>query len=124
MKKMVLALLLTCTTLFAQVVEITQQNLNEITESKKPVILDVNAKWCNPCRMLNPVIDELSSEYPNILFAKIDFDSQPELVKKYKVSSLPTILFIKAGQTEPVMKSTGYMNKKDFKAKIAEFLKK
>ena len=108
----------------SHVVEITQQNFDEISGSKKPVILDINATWCNPCRMMNPVIDELSDEYPNVLFAKIDYDSQPDLVKKYKVTSLPTILFIKAGQTEPVMRNTGFMDKKAFKAKIAEFLKK
>lgn len=107
------------------ILEVTQENLSEITESTKPVILDINASWCNPCKMMEPIMDELSEKYKDtIQFAKVDFDSQGEIVKKYDVTSLPTILFIKPGQKTPTMKNVGFMSKKDFEAKIAEFLKK
>lgn len=107
-----------------EILEVTEENFNEITDSKLPVIVDVNASWCNPCKMMEPVMEELSEKYKGkIEFAKIDFDSQSELVKQYDVTSLPTILFIKPGQKKPAIKSVGFMNKKDFEAKIAEFLK-
>ncbi len=109
----------------ADIMEVSQENVSELQQSGLPVILDVNATWCNPCRMMDPIIEELSEKYQGkIQFAKMDYDSQQELVKKYGVGSLPTILFFKPGQKTPIMKNVGYMSKKDFEAKISEFLKK
>ena len=74
--------------------------------------------------MMEPILEELSEKYKGkIEFAKIDFDSQAELVKQYEVTSLPTILFIKPGQKKPAIKNVGFMSKKDFEAKIDQFLK-
>jgi thioredoxin 1 len=108
----------------ADVLEVTQDNFKQISDSKLPVIIDVNATWCHSCQMISPIVDELSEKYKGkIQFAKIDIDSQNELAEKYGVTALPTILFIKPGQKTPAMKSVGYMSKKDFEAKINEFLK-
>ncbi len=105
--------------------QVTQDNFNEIAESTKPVILDISASWCNPCKMMEPILQELNEKYKDtIQFAKMDFDSQAELAKKYDVTSLPTIVFIKPGQQAPVIKNVGFLPKKEFEAKIAEFLKK
>lgn len=107
-----------------EILEVTEENFNAITESKKPVIVDINASWCNPCKMMEPILEELSEKYKGkIEFAKIDFDSQADLVKQYEVTSLPTILFMKPGQKKPAIKSVGFMSKKDFEAKIDQFLK-
>lgn len=107
-----------------EILEVTEENFNQIAESEKPVIVDINASWCNPCKMMEPILEELSEKYKGkIEFAKIDFDSQSELVKQYDVTSLPTILFIKPGQKKPAIKSVGFISKKDFEAKIADFLK-
>lgn len=108
----------------ADVLELTQDNFNQVKESKLPVIIDVNASWCHSCQMISPIVDELSEKYKGkIQFAKIDIDSQNALADQYGVTALPTILFIKPGQKTPAMKSVGYMSKKDFEAKINEFLK-
>jgi thioredoxin 1 len=108
------------------IIDVTKDNFNQtVAGSSLPMIIDVNATWCNPCRMMEPIIDELSGEYSGqIQFAKVDYDSQPELVKKFGVSSLPTILFVKAGQKTASMKHVGFMSKEDFEAKIKQFLKK
>lgn len=110
----------------ANIIDVTKDNFNQtVAGSSLPMIIDVNATWCNPCRMMEPIIDELSDEYSGqIQFAKVDYDSQPELVKKFGVSSLPTILFVKAGQKTASMKHVGFMSKEDFEAKIKQFLKK
>ncbi len=110
----------------ADIIQVTSDNYHDaIEKASMPVILDVNASWCGPCRMMEPVFEELSGEYGDqIQFAKLDFDSQTEVAKKYNVSSLPTLLFFKPGQKKPVMRSVGYINKADFEAKITEFLKK
>jgi thioredoxin 1 len=108
------------------IVQITRDNFEDtVAQSTLPTIVDVNAAWCNPCRMMEPIIDELSEEYNGtIQFGKIDFDSQSELIKKFSVSSLPTILFFKKGQKIPVMKHAGFLSKEEFKVKITTFLKK
>ena len=108
----------------ADVLELTQDNFNQVAESKLPVIIDVAASWCHSCQMISPIVDELSEKYKGkIQFAKIDIDSQNALAEQYGVTALPTIVFIKPGQKTPAMKSVGYMSKKDFEAKINEFLK-
>ncbi len=109
---------------FAGVLHLDQGNFHQVKESKKPVIIDINAKWCGPCKMMSPIIDDLSVEYPNIQFAKLDVDAQSELASQYEVTGLPTIIFLKPGQTTPVMRSSGYMPKEEFEQMIEEFLKK
>lgn len=125
MRKIV-CFLLFCSAAFAgEILEVTQENYNEITEATLPVIMDVNATWCNPCQRMNLILKELSEKYQGtIQFATIDFDSQSELAKQYGVTALPTILFIKPGHETPVMKYVGFLSKKNFETKIAEFLKK
>lgn len=110
----------------AEIVQITQDNVDQfIGASKKPLIVDVYASWCNPCRMMGPIFEEMNGEYGDrIVFAKIDSDSQGALVQQFGITGLPTILFFKPGQKTPVMKSVGFMNKEDFKTKISQFLKK
>ncbi len=110
----------------ADILQITRENADEVlSQSSLPLIVDVNATWCNPCRMMNPIIDELSDEYEGkVQFAKVDFDSQNELAQKYNVTSLPTLLFFKPGKNKPVMKNVGFISKKELEAKIAEFIKK
>jgi len=110
----------------ADIIDITQDNYNEtVKESTKPLIIDVNASWCHACQMLAPIFEEVSDEYKEtIQFAKIDYDSQNELAVKYGVTSLPTILFIKPGKETAAMKNVGFLSKKDFEAKIAQFTKK
>jgi thioredoxin 1 len=128
MKRLVSCLLMVYSAVFASsnlaVLQATQENFSQITESKKPVIIDVNASWCGACKMIAPVFDDLSQKYKDkILFAKIDVDSQSALADQYNVTGLPTILFLKPGQTTPVMTSVGYMDKKEFEEKIKQFLK-
>lgn len=108
------------------IVQITKDSFDDaVAKSTLPTIVDVNATWCNPCRMMEPIIDQLSEEYNGVIqFGKIDFDSQSELVKKFNVSSLPTILFFKKGQKTPAMKHVGFISKEDLEAKIKTFLKK
>lgn len=108
-----------------EVVDITSDNFDDfVSQSQLPVVLDVNAKWCNPCRMMNPIVDEMSKQFKGkVAFAKVDFDSNKDLANQLGVSSLPTILFFHPGETTPAMKNVGYMDKDTFKAKIAQFLK-
>lgn len=106
------------------VIDLTEGDFDRtIQSSKVPVVVDINAKWCGACKMVSPVIDELNQQYAGrVLFAKIDTDTQPSFVQRYEVSGLPTILFFRPGNTNPVYKHTGYFAKEEFAAKINETL--
>lgn len=81
------------------VITITKENYQqEVMESQLPVLLDFWASWCNPCRMLSPIIDQIAEEHPEIKVGKINVDEQPELAAQFQVMSIPTLFVIKDGQ--------------------------
>lgn len=81
------------------VVTITSQNFDsEVTNSDKPVLLDFWASWCGPCRMLSPVVDEISDERTDIKVGKVNVDEEPELAGRFSVRSIPTLLVFKNGK--------------------------
>jgi len=79
--------------------EINDQNFdNEVIKSTTPVAVDFWAPWCGPCRSLAPVTEKLSEAYAGkIKFCKINVDENPQMSQKYKVMSIPLVLFFKAG---------------------------
>lgn len=79
-------------------------------------ILDFSAEWCGPCKKLSPIIDELVLEYPDLNIQKINVDTNEELVDKYEIRSIPTILFIQ--EDEVLEKLVGAVSKLDLVKKI------
>ena len=61
---------------------------------KNPVVIDFHAKWCGPCKILAPIIDELDKEYDNVDLYKVDIEDEMELAQAFGVMSVPTLLFI------------------------------
>lgn len=103
---------------------LTSQNFDaEVIKSSKPVIVDVYATWCGPCKMMGPVFEglakELSSKY---VFGKLNIDEERDIAVKYNISSIPAFLFIKNG--EVVGKETGYMSKETLESKIKNYFDK
>lgn len=80
-------------------VTITKDNFaTEVLASDKPVLIDLWAVWCGPCRMLSPIIDEIAQEHPELKVGKINVDEQPDLAAQFQVQAIPTILAFKSGQ--------------------------
>ena len=71
---------------------------NEIMDSEKTVLLDFWAPWCAPCRMVVPIIEEITGERPDIKVGKINVDEQPELASKFGIMSIPTLVVLKNGK--------------------------
>ncbi|MCW3071463.1 MAG: thioredoxin [Bacteroidetes bacterium] len=102
--------------------EITDANFEElVTKSNKPVLLDFWAEWCGPCRMVGPVVEELSNEYADkAVVGKVDVDANANISNMFGIRNIPTILFFKDGQV--VDKQVGAVPKSVLDAKLKALL--
>ena len=81
------------------VINIKKNNFqNEVLNSEMPVLLDVWAPWCGPCRMVGPIVDEIADERVDIKVGKVNVDEQPELAAQFGVMSIPTLVVMKNGK--------------------------
>jgi thioredoxin 1 len=106
----------------ANIVTVTSESFEkEVVGSPSPVVLDFWAEWCGPCKMIAPILDELATEYSDkVRIAKVNIDEHQELAVRYRINSIPTLLFFKNGQV--VDQVVGMRSKKDFKAKIDQMI--
>jgi thioredoxin 1 len=82
----------------------------EVLDSGLPVLVDFTAVWCGPCKMLDPVVKQLSSDWDGKLkIVKLDVDDNPDLAMRYQVMGVPTLMLFKNG--EPQERMTGYQPK-------------
>jgi len=81
------------------VIHITKENFQkEVMNAEKPVLLDFFADWCGPCRMVAPIVEEISQERTDIQVGKINVDEQPELAARFQVASIPTLVVMRGGK--------------------------
>ncbi len=100
------------------VIEITKENFEaEVVKSEKTVLLDFWAPWCGPCRMLSPIVDQISEERGDIKVGKINVDEQSELAAQFGVMSIPMLVVMANGEVKAT--SVGYKPK----AQVLDLLK-
>lgn len=93
----------------------------EVMSSDRLVVVDFWAQWCGPCKILSPIMDNLSETFEGkVKIAKVNVDEQPELTTRFKIMSLPTILFFKDG--EIIEKIAGMRNEADLQKTIEKHL--
>lgn len=89
---------------------INRDNFEEkVLKTDKPVILDLWASWCGPCKMLAPVVEELSEAHPEVLVGKVNVDEEPELADRFGVTAIPMLVLVKNGEVAKT--AVGYQSR-------------
>lgn len=77
---------------------VTDSNFKaEVLDSSVPVVVDFWAEWCGPCKMLTPILEELSAELSTVKIAKLNIDQNPQISSQLSIRSVPTMLLFKGG---------------------------
>ena len=98
--------------------QLQEQNFNEaISNTKGPVLVDFWAEWCGPCKMMNPVLENLDG---SVAIAKLNVDESPDIAQRYNVRGIPTLLLFNNG--ELVAQRTGAASQQQVKAFIEQSL--
>ena len=81
------------------VLELTSQNFDSTVGGEQPTLVDFWAEWCGPCRMIAPAINELADEFEGRAnVGKVDIDAEPMIADRFRVRSIPTLLFFRGGE--------------------------
>jgi len=89
----------------------------EVLEANEPVLVDFTAVWCNPCKLLDPIVKQFAQEWAGkVKVVKLDVDDNPNLAMNYQVMGVPTLMLFKDGK--PVERVTGYQPKERLEKKF------
>ncbi|EJO5348523.1 thioredoxin [Clostridium botulinum] len=93
----------------------------EVLNSDVPVVVDFWATWCGPCKMIAPVVEEISDELSGkVKFVKVNVDENPVISTQYKIASIPTLKVFKAG--EAVETLVGFRPKEGIKSAVEKYI--
>ena len=102
-------------------VEVTADNFEKLKNGDLPLVVDLWATWCGPCRMVGPIMEELSNEYEGkVVVGKCDIEENEDIPMQYGVRNIPNILFFKNGQL--VDKFVGAAAKSKFQEKFDKLI--
>jgi len=103
----------------AEMLNVTEDTFKiEVLDSSEPVLVDFSAVWCQPCKMLDPIVKQLAGEWDGkVKVVKIDADENPNLVMQFGIMGIPTLLFFKGGEIKE--RITGFMPKEKLVARFS-----
>ena len=103
--------------------QFTDENVKEIINSGKPVMIDFWATWCGPCKKLGPTIDELAAEYDDkVVIGKYNIDEEGDLATEYRIMSIPTLMFFRDGKPVSDLRLVGFQSKEKIAANLEALL--
>ncbi len=92
------------------VIEVTKENFeDEVMKCDKKVLVDFNADWCGPCKMLKPIVEDFSNHQDDVKVVSINIDDEEELAEEYNVFSIPCLVLLEQGKE--VKRSVGFLPK-------------
>lgn len=102
--------------------DVTDSSFQEdVLDSETPVLVDFWAEWCGPCKMIAPIVAEISEEYEaKLKVAKLDADANGKVMQQYNIMGIPTLILFKDG--EPVERVQGFRPKEDIVSKLEPHL--
>lgn len=93
--------------------QVNKEKFDELLKGDKPVVCDFFATWCGPCRMLAPVMEEVSKSFPNVEFVKVNVDENENLAARYNVMSIPYVAVFEGGKL--TAQNVGFMPEEEMK---------
>lgn len=91
--------------------QITNENVDQVLDTEKPVLIDFFAEWCAPCKMMMPYLEELELESEDVLICKADVDVNDVLCSKFRITNVPTVILFHKGKE--VTRAVGVTDKRD-----------